>query len=239
MRDQKGKKAAPNLHRGHRMRVREEFLARGLTGMADHRVLELLLFYAVPQGDVNPLAHALIDRFGDLPGVFDATYEQLLTVKGVGPNTASLIRLIPAVAARYMERRAEPGDQLLTSWQFQELLAPMFFGAREEKVILVCMDGKRKLLGCRELGAGIVNEAAITARKVLEAALDCNAVRVALAHNHVSGVAMYSNADVRATRELRALLRQVNIELVDHFVLANDDMVSMAESGALAEKSDD
>ena len=92
---------------------------------------------------------------------------------------------------------------------------------------------------CRELGAGIVNEAAITARKVLEAALDCNAVRVALAHNHVSGVAMYSNADVRATRELRALLRQVNIELVDHFVLANDDMVSMAESGALAEKSDD
>ena len=63
MRDQKGKKAVPNLHRGHRMRVREEFLARGLTGMADHRVLELLLFYAVPQGDVNPLAHALIDRF--------------------------------------------------------------------------------------------------------------------------------------------------------------------------------
>lgn len=239
MKDRNGKKAAPSLHQGHRMRAREEFLARGLTGMADHRVLELLLFYAIPQGDVNPLAHALIDRFGDLPGVFHATYEQLLEVKGVGPNTAALIRLIPAVAARYMERRAEPGDQLLTSWQFQELLTPLFFGAREEKVILVCMDGKRKLLGCRELGTGIVNEAAITARKVLETALACNAVKVALAHNHVSGVAMYSSADVRATWELRALLRQVNIELVDHFVLANDDMVSMAESGVLTEKRDD
>lgn len=220
-----------SIHTGHRARVKEEFLARGLSGMADHKVLELLLFYAIPQGDVNPLAHALTERFGSLTGVFNATYEELRKVKGVGDNTATLIRLLPAVAARYLEKSSELGGELIGTWQFHELLMPMFLGARNEMVCLVCMDGKNKLLTCRMLGEGIVDSVNITARKVLEAALACNASRAVLAHNHVSGIAMYSAADVATTREVRKLLAQVNIELVDHFVIANDDMVSMRESG--------
>lgn len=220
-----------SIHTGHRQRAKTEFLARGLEGMADHRALELLLFYAVPQGDVNPLAHALIDHFGGLEGVFHATYEQLLEVKGVGPSTATLIRLMPALAGRYMERRTEMDGQMLTPWQFKELLMPLFFGARNELAYLVCMDGKNKLIACRKLGEGIADQVAIVTRKVMEAALSCNASRVALAHNHLSGVALFSAADLHATRELRRTLRQVDVELVDHFIIADDEMVSMAESG--------
>ena len=91
-----------SIHTGHRARVKEEFLARGLSGLADHKVLELLLFYAIPQGDVNPLAHRLVERFGSLSGVFNAPYEELVKVKGVGANTATLIRLLPEIAARYL-----------------------------------------------------------------------------------------------------------------------------------------
>ena len=100
---------AASIHTGHRQRAKREFLARGLNGLADHRVLELLLYYAIPQGDVNPLAHALIDRFGSLAGVLNATYEDLVKVKGVGENTATLIRLLPAVSARYLEENSRVG----------------------------------------------------------------------------------------------------------------------------------
>ena len=222
---------ATSIHTGHRRRAREEFLTRGLSGLADHKVLELLLFYAIPQGDVNPLAHRLVEHFGSLSGVFNAPYEELLKVKGVGVNTAALIRLLPAVAARYLEQSGELGGEMTTSWHFQQLLMPLFLGARNEMSYLVCMDGKNKLLTYRKLGEGITDSVVITARKVMEAALACNASKVVLAHNHISGIAMYSTADVAVTREVAKLLRQVEVELVDHFIIANDEMVSMRESG--------
>lgn len=220
-----------SIHTGHRRRAKEEFLSRGLAGMADHKVLELLLFYAIPQGDVNPLAHRLVEHFGSLSGVLNAPYEELVKVKGVGDNTATLIRLLPAVAARYLEQSAELGGELTSVWQFHDLLVPLFLGAQNEMVYLVCMDGKNKLLTYRKLGEGITDTVAITARKVMEAALACNASRVVLAHNHVSGIAMYSAADVTTTRDVFRLLAQVDIQLLDHYIIANDDMVSMRESG--------
>ena len=229
----KSEKRPPSIHTGHRRRAKDEFLANGLNGLPDHRALELLLFYAIPQGDVNPLAHTLIDRFGSLAGVFNATPEQLMEVDGVGHNTAVLIGLVPAVAARYSQVNSRFGGRLVTAWQFRELLLPLFFGQRNELVYLVCMDGKCKPLVTKRLEEGIPDTVQITARKVLETALACNATRVVLAHNHVSGVAIWSDADLDATLRLKRVLGDVGIELMDHFIIAGDDMVSMADSGIL------
>ena len=223
----------PSVHTGHRKRTKDEFLANGLNGLPDHRVLELLLFYAIPQKDVNPLAHALLDRFGSLAGVFHATAEQLMAVDGVGYNTAVLIRLTPAVAARYLQSSSSFDGQVVGAWQFRELLLPLFFGQRNELAYLVCLDGKNKLLVTKKLGEGIADTVQITTRKVLETALACNATRVVLAHNHVSGVAIWSDADLDTTLRLKKVLRDVDIELMDHFIFAGDDMVSMAASGIL------
>ena len=208
--------AGKSIHTGHRQRVKEEFLARGLAGMPDHKVLELLLFYAVPQGDVNPLAHALINRFVTLSGVFLAPYDELLKVKGVGPNTAALIQ--------------QPED-------YYELLQPYFFGARVELCYLLCMDGKGRLKGCHKLGEGIVDQVPILTRKVVEYAMADNASKVVLAHNHVSGIAIPSSADKTSTQELKKLLRQMDVDLVDHLVIVEGDMVSMAQSGFLEKQS--
>ena len=221
-----------SIHTGHRQRVKDEFLARGLAGMPDHRVLELLLFYAVPQGDVNPLAHALMDRFHTLSGVFLAPYEELLKVKGVGPNTATLIQLIPAVGARYLADRVKL-EQLETPYDYFEVLQPYFFGARVELCYLLCMDGKGRLKGCHKLGEGIVDQVPVLTRKVVEHAMADNASKVVLAHNHVSGIALPSSSDIVSTRELKKLLRQVDVDLADHLVLVEGDMVSLAQSGYL------
>lgn len=219
-----------NIHAGHRQRVKGEFLARGLEGMPDHKVLELLLFFAKPQGDVNPLAHALMERFGSLSGVFHATYDQLLEVKGVGENTATLIKLIPAIGGRYLHDRTDLSQVFRESWQFRELLAPYFFGARNELVYLVCLDGKGKLIACRRLGEGVADAATITTRKVMEVALECNSSMVVLAHNHISGLALPSAEDIQTTKQLMASLEQVGIELYDHFIVVDGDMVSMRQS---------
>ena len=98
-----------SIHTGHRQRVKDEFSARGLAGWPDHRVLELLLYYAIPQGDVNGLAHELVERFGSLAGVLDAAEEELCRVPGVGQHTAVLLKLIPAAGARYLQSRADLG----------------------------------------------------------------------------------------------------------------------------------
>lgn len=223
-----------SIHTGHRQRMREEFLRTGAAGMEDHRLLELILFYAIPQGDVNPLAHRLVDEFGSLAGVFHATYDQLVKVPGVGHNTAVLLQLIPAAAARYMEQSASFDGQIVSIWQLKELLEPYFFSQRDEQAYLVCLDGKSKVLAIRKLGEGIVDTVQIVTRKVLEAALACNASQVVLAHNHVSGVACPSHADIDTTLRLKNLLAEADIALLDHLIFAGGDMVSMAQSGLLA-----
>lgn len=222
-----------SIHTGHRQRVKSEFLARGLEGMPDHRVLELLLFYAIPQGDVNPLAHELLAHFGSLSAVFQAPYEELLKVKGIGPNTAALIQLVPAVGGRYLADRASLEGQLVTVEEYLEVLNPYFFGTRVELCYLLCMDGKGKFIACRKIGEGIVDEVPVLSRKVVEAALACNASMVVLAHNHVSGIAKPSGADISSTKHLCRLLQAVNVALVDHLVIVDGDAVSMAQSGYL------
>ena len=215
------------VHDGHRKRLKTQFLIHG-EDFHDHQLLELLLCYAIPQGDVNGLAHALLDQFGSLAGVFDALPPSLT---GVGEHTAVLLKLIPKLAGRYSTIRSSPGDILASSRAARDYLLPYFqTGPRNEMVYLVCMDAKYKVLGCHKLGEGTVNAADITPRRVVELALAHNASAVLLAHNHVSGLALPSNADLLTTETLARVLREVGVELADHLIFTEDDMVSLKDS---------
>ena len=221
------------VHDGHRKRLKTQFLIHG-EDFHDHQLLELLLCYAIPQGDVNGLAHALLDQFGSLAGVFDALPPPLTRVDGVGEHTAVLLKLIPKLAGRYSTIRSSPGDILASSRAARDYLLPYFqTGPRNEMVYLVCMDAKYKVLGCHKLGEGTVNAADITPRRVVELALAHNASAVLLAHNHVSGLALPSNADLLTTETLARVLREVGVELADHLIFTEDDMVSLKDSGLL------
>lgn len=220
-------------HTGHRQRMKTEFLSRGLEGWPDHRVLELLLFYAVPQGDVNGLAHELVERFGSLAGVLDASVEELRKVKGVGEHTAVLLRMLPALLGRYQASRTRLSDIINSPEDAYPWLEPYFFGARNEMVYVLCLDGKRQVLGVRKAAEGSIQMAEMNARRIAEEAMGLRSARIYVAHNHVSNLAVPSQADWLATDTLRAILAPIGIELIDHLVFVDGDMVAMSQSRRL------
>lgn len=221
------------IHDGHRKRMKNRFLKYGLDNFDDHAVLELLLYYALPRGDVNPIAHELINRFGSLDAVLDAPMSDLIQIPGVGENAAALIKIIPQVCRRYLESRVSLDRIIDSSEKAGEFVKPYFYGKREETVFVVGLDAKCKVIAHKQLGEGDVTATLISVRKVVEFALTYNAAYIVLAHNHPSGVALPSSDDVLSTKKVQEALLNVGVKLFDHVIVADDDFVSMRDCGYL------
>ena len=221
------------VHDGHRKRRKAQFREHGLDTFADHEALELLLFYAVPQGDVNPLAHRLLNRFGSLEAVFSAPPEELEKVEGVGEHAATLLTLVLPLIRRVHMESAKSGIALCDSGRLGQYFRGVFFGVREEMFYEACLDAKGKLLRCYKIAGGSVDAVHINIRCVVENALRCRASAVALAHNHPSGLALPSSDDNTTTLMAYDALRTVGIELIDHIIVADGDFVSLRDNGLL------
>lgn len=220
------------IHDGHRARKKAQFRQHGLDGFADHEVLELLLYYAIPRKDTNEIAHRLLQKFGSLQNVFAAPAEELAKVDGVGESAALFLTLLPQVQKRAM--RSGGKERVLNSVDkcgryFLELLGH----ERQELLYQACLDGKGKLLSCKKLSQGSADCTSLSVRQVVENALLSGASAVVLAHNHPSGVALPSPADMEATTQVRDALKRLDIRLIDHIIVADGDYVSMASSGLL------
>lgn len=220
------------IHDGHRARLRERYAQEGLDSFNDINTLELLLFYAIPRKDTNELAHSLLRKFGSLAGVFDASYDDLCAVEGMTGSAAILLRLMNELHRKYLISRNQAGV-IHSLQEAQEYLVPFFYGRRDEMVYLLCMDAKGKILDCRMLFEGSTNAAAISIRKIVEVALASNATSVIMAHNHPSNLALPSAEDKLATQRLDAALSSLDIVLLDHIIVVEDDYISMRESGML------
>lgn len=223
--------AMESIHKGHRERLKQRFLEEGLDNFTDIQVLELLLFFAIPVKDTNPLAHALLDHFGSLSQVLEADVEELKKVPGIKDHAATLLALVTQLCRYYQVSSAQQNQVLTTLEDCGRYLVPRFFGRTKETVFLLCLDAKCKVLCCKEIGEGSVNSASISVRKVVETALAANATTVVLAHNHPSGIAVPSNEDIQTTQRIAAALYAVEIHLADHIVVAEGDYVSMVQSG--------
>ena len=231
MKREQGPASRTSPHSGHRARLRQR-LSMDPLSVADYELLELLLGYGLTRRDTKPLAKELLARFTSLRGVLDARPEALTQVPGVGEHTAVLLKLLPVLAGRYQADRASLGVILDSTQAAGQYLRPYFSqGARYEMTYLVCLDGKYKVLGCHKLGEGSVDATEVTPRKVVELVLAHNATAAILAHNHLSGLALPSNADLMTTQQLYAILQSVGVELLDHLIFTDDDMVSLRDSG--------
>ncbi len=219
------------IHDGHRQRMRRRFLRSGLEGFDDLAILELILFYAIPRQDTNPIAHRLIDRYNTLAAVLEAPVGELQKIEGIGESTAILLSLFPAVARRHIVERSTVSKAFDTYEKIGDYLKGFFHGARDELVYLLCLDGRLMELDCRLLFHGSINSAGISVRRIAETALSCGAVSAVLAHNHPGGLALPSLEDEQTTERVRAALETLDIRLIDHIIVAGDDYISMVQSG--------
>ena len=222
-----------SVHEGHRQRMRRQLKTSGMDSLSDVQVLEVLLYYAIPRADTNPIAHRLLDRFGSLSGVLEAAPDELLNIEGMGDAAAQLISLIPQLERRHFIDRSGKASILNSTSKCGQYLVPFFHGEQEEVVYLLCLDAKCKAICCVPVHRGSITAASISVRKIVQTALNQNAASVVLAHNHPSGYALPSPEDLDTTRTLQTALQAVGIVLADHIIVADDDFVSLADDGYL------
>lgn len=222
-----------SVHTGHRERVKKKFLSEGLDRFEPHEVLELLLYYVIPQKDTNPTAHALLRKFGSLSGVFDAPFEELVKTEGVGKSAATLIKLIPQICRRYRENAGRDRQRVFSYEAAGRLLVDRFVGRSDEVVVLMLLDSRSNVIYCGVVSEGTATTANIYVRKIVRLAVQYNAVFAILAHNHPSGNCLPSKQDLESTRWVYQALQTVEVELADHMIVSGEDFLSIAKSGIL------
>lgn len=219
-----------SIHDGHRERLKERFRREGVENFTDVQMLEFLLFYIIPRRDTNEIAHNLLDRFGSFSQVLEAPVEQLAAVPGMGQSAATFLSMLMGVSRYYDLNKARQNRFLMTNEECGRYMLPLFKGKRNEHVYMLYLDAKCRVLGCNEVGQGSINFSSVPIRNIVEKALAMNATTVYVAHNHPSGVAFPSVEDRACTLRLATALYAVDITLADHFVIAEDDYVSMLQS---------
>jgi len=222
------------LHAGHRERMKNRFLKNGLEGFDDVNVFELLLFFVLPRQDTNPLAHALLNRFGSFKDVMEATVTELQSVKGIGQNTALLIRLVAEIGKRYQISKREVKECLDSPAKVFEYVLPLFSFESMERLYLICLDTENRVLHCSEIAQGDVDSVYGNPRKIIRIATERHASKIILAHNHPSGILIPSIDDTIFTQRLLDALMVFHIQLSDHVIVGDGECLSMREHGCIS-----
>ncbi|MEL1250569.1 RadC family protein [Aurantiacibacter gilvus] len=218
---------------GHRARLRERLLGGGAEALADYEVLEYLLFGALARGDTKPQAKALLARFGTLAGVLNADPSALKQVKGVSDACVGQIK-IAALVARRMARSEVQAKPVLGSWQsLLDYLAIDMAHLHHERVRVLYLDTKNRLVRDHLVGDGTIDEAAIHPREVIKQGLDLGASALILVHNHPSGSPEPSHADIDITRRIAEAGRLLGITVHDHVIVGREGHVSLRAKGLL------
>ena len=218
---------------GHRARLRERLLTGGAEALADYEVLEYLLFAAIPRGDTKPIAKALIARFGSLAGVLNADPKALQRVKGVGENSAASLKAV-AIAARRMARGEIVKKPVLGSWQaLIDYLTTDMAHLTVERVRILYLDTRNRLIEDHHLGDGSIDEAAIHPREVIRRAMDVGASAMILVHNHPSGSPEPSRADIQITQRIAEAGRLLGVTVHDHVIIGREGHTSLRSKGLI------
>ncbi len=219
-----------NLHSGHRQRLKARFLSEGLEGFEKHNMLELLLFFSIPQKDTNPVAHRLLNRFGSLNAIFEAPFDVLCSVKGVSEHTATLIKLIPAVW-RQAAGEVKSGESYNSLNKIGRMLVKRYAGVTVETPIWVMLDSSYHIIDIVKLGEGTVNMASLDMRKLVEYTIRANAAMTLIAHNHPGGDAIPSSEDLVVTEAVSHAMRSINVNFLEHLLIAGDRYEALMSMG--------
>ncbi len=226
-------KKGDRMHEGHRSRLRKRFLEEGLDHFEDHEIIELLLSYALPRKDTNPIAHELMNKYGSLSGVLEADPKELRNSKGLGAYSAILLTLIPNLTRRYLKDKWGEKPTLNSSEKAGNYLVDLLAGRNYEVFYVLCLDNQNNLIYPALVHEGTINQAPVYPRIIVETALRHKANSVILAHNHPGGSLVPSKADIQATEKIKNALTAIEIAVLDHIIVGNDGYISLASKGIL------
>lgn len=221
------------MHEGHRERMRKKYLENGLKSFSPHEVVEMMLFYALPRGNTNPIAHRLIEEFGSFAAVLDADPKDLLKVEGVGEKAVALIKLFKDVSGYYQKEKWSGIKRLNNSDEVGYYLMDMIGEKPYESLYMLCLDNANRIIYFSEVERGSVSSSAINMRKVVETAVRNNAEKVVLAHNHPSGIIIPSQEDIDVTSRFEKVFEALNIKMLDHFIVGGNGFTSLAKENRL------
>ncbi len=218
---------------GHRARLRKRLLDGGAEALADHEVIEYLLMTAIPRRDTKPIARTLLKQFGSLAGVFNADPAALARHPGMGETSAAALRIV-ALAARRLARTQATMQPVLGSWQalIDYLTIDMAY-LTVERVRVLYLDTKNRLIRDEHVTDGSIDEAAIHPREVIRRALDLGATAIIIVHNHPSGSPEPSRADIQITNRIAEAGRLLGITVHDHVIIAREGHVSLKAKGLI------
>ena len=219
---------------GHRQRLREKFLASGLSGFHDYEVIELLLTLGTPRKDCKDSAKEALSRFKTLQGVLEASSQELCDVKGIGPKTLFGLKLIKAVADRYLEQKVIAKHHIHNSNELFNYLYATIGSKTRECFMVLYLDAKNSIISNEILFKGTLTASSVYPREVIRGALDQKAAALIFAHNHPSGDPEPSSEDIAVTRRLLFALKSVDITVHDHIVIGNNRYYSFADKGHIS-----
>jgi DNA repair protein RadC len=222
----------PDYH-GHRQRIKKKYAKNGITGWHEYEVLELALSYAIYRKDTKLIAKDLLTRFKTINGVLDADKKDLETIPGISEHTSLLLKLLKDLAILYMENGIHNRDLLSSPQVVYDYLQTSLKGSADEKFRMLFLDSRNKLIAVETFESGTVNFSVVYPRKVVERALYNHAVGVIIAHNHPAGSLEPSPEDQDVTNAIRAALKTVEITLLDHIIIGNNDYYSFRDNGVV------
>jgi len=199
--------------------------------LTDEELLQLLLQFSTDAPDA--LAKQLLAQYCNIANLMEADTEDLSAVEGMEDNSLLLLRLVPELHRRYFLSRSQQRSRLLEPKDYGRYLLPYFYGERDEVVYLLMLDAACNVINCRKIGTGSVNSANVPIRRLVQEAINANATAIVIAHNHPSGIALPSKEDVEITLRLSEALKIMELTLLDHIIVADDDFVSLQQSGYL------
>ena len=218
------------MHEGHRNRKREHALKCGFGNMETHEILEMLLYYSIPRSDTNPIAHNLINRFGGFDKVLEADYGELLEVQGVGDKTVFLIKLLPEIIRRYELSKTKKVINVGIWQDLENYVKSLFAGTSVEQFYCICLSAGRNIVSTRMLHSGFADHIDVPYQIVIKEAIARGVNEIVIAHNHPYGSLRFSEADITYTDKLKQVLDVMDINLVDHFVVKDDECQSFFKS---------
>ncbi|MBI4667219.1 MAG: DNA repair protein RadC [Nitrospinae bacterium] len=219
---------------GHRQRLRDKFLKFGLDKFTDDEIVELLLTLATPRKDCKQAARAALKQFGSLAGVLEASIQDLQKIEGIGPNNALGLRLVHAIARKFLRERILRENYLNSFGEVLEYFSHALRGEKRESFHVLFLNSQNAILHEERISAGAPGSVTLAPRQVMEKAIAHAATTLVLAHNHPGGMAEPSAEDIILTREICFTARLMDIWVREHLIICPNGYYSFLKEGLMA-----